>query len=256
MQGTPQKDQEERGLQKAMVNGGKESKSESEMEMGREKVDEKGKEKKGKKGKGKGKGKRKGKGKERAEEKPEGSSKPGTHGAPESYEVDFPDLSGAQSPEESAGGEQALRKRRLKKQKREALIARRSKLETCMDILRAMADGYQKPTHIMYKANLSWVRMQRYLRLLVDQGYVRRSKSSEGILYCPTEKGIKLLAYFQRAQADLQALLVGNPAERRAKGILSLIVNKEGDEGEEGGEGEEEGKREANRSAFEGRGTK
>ncbi|MBS7609350.1 hypothetical protein KEJ36_01100 [Candidatus Bathyarchaeota archaeon] len=203
------------GLPKPLLGEGKGSKS--EMEMERQEV----------KGKGNEKGKRKG--------KMRGSERPRIRRASPSLEASLLDLSEAGSPEESTGGEQALKKKSSKRPKREALIARRSKLETCMDILRAIADGYRKPTHIMYRANLSWVRMQRYLRLLVDQGYVRKSKSSEGILYHPTEKGVKLLVYFQRAQADLQALLVGNPAERRSRGVLSLAMDEGAMEGEEEG---------------------
>ncbi|MEM3019673.1 MAG: winged helix-turn-helix domain-containing protein [Candidatus Bathyarchaeia archaeon] len=195
---------------------GEERGSKSEIEMERQDV----------KGKGKEGGKKR--------EKLKGSEKPRTRKASPHLEASLLDLSETPSLQESAGGEQALKKKPSKMPKGEALIGRRSKLETCMDIIRAVADGYRKPTHIMYRANLSWVRMQRYLRLLVDQGYVRKSKSSEGILYHPTEKGIKLLAYFQKAQADLQALLVGNPAERRARGVLSLAMDEGAMEEEEG----------------------
>ena len=47
-------------------------------------------------------------------------------------------------------------------------VRRRSKVETAMDILRAMR-GNQLGTHIMYRANLSWAVMSAWLRFLERQ---------------------------------------------------------------------------------------
>jgi hypothetical protein len=37
------------------------------------------------------------------------------------------------------------------------LTEKRSRLEIYLDVLRIVSQGEKKPTHIMYKANLSWV---------------------------------------------------------------------------------------------------
>ena len=41
-----------------------------------------------------------------------------------------------------------------------------------MDILRAIMEGAEGPTQIMYKANLSWILLCDHLSALGDQGFV------------------------------------------------------------------------------------
>ena len=48
-------------------------------------------------------------------------------------------------------------------------MTRRSRMEILIDILKAVAKGNEKPTHIMYKANLSWKRLQEQLDFLLKQ---------------------------------------------------------------------------------------
>lgn len=84
---------------------------------------------------------------------------------------------------------------------------RRSKLEIRLKILAAIRDGVDKPTRIMYAANLSWKPTQRTLSQLVEQGLVaeainpERTKSRRR--YEITEKGIAVLAYFDKAKEIL-----------------------------------------------------
>jgi len=84
---------------------------------------------------------------------------------------------------------------------------RRSKLEIRLKILAAIRDGVDKPTRIMYAANLSWKPTQRTLSQLVEQGLVAevidpgRMKSRRR--YEITEKGIAVLAYFDKAKEIL-----------------------------------------------------
>lgn len=52
------------------------------------------------------------------------------------------------------------------------MVRRRSKLETMIDILRAMKQGEAKPTCIMYAVRISWKPLQRYLKSLIDMGLV------------------------------------------------------------------------------------
>jgi len=86
---------------------------------------------------------------------------------------------------------------------------RRSRLDIVLNVLSAVRDGVDKPTRIMYAANLSWKPTQRILRSLVDQEFLReiedgRSKRTKR-RYEITEKGVNLVRYFERAK-DLLVL--------------------------------------------------
>ena len=82
-------------------------------------------------------------------------------------------------------------------------MVRRSKLETCIDILQIIAKGVGKPTRIMYKANLSWNPMQGYLRFLIEQDLIVSNKRGERVRYEITDKGLRTLSYFRRVQETL-----------------------------------------------------
>ncbi len=80
---------------------------------------------------------------------------------------------------------------------------RRSKMETCGDILRAIAAGAQKPTHIMYRANLSWNIMQGYISGLEAQGYVVSTIESERKVYKLSQRGFEILNRMQQVKQEL-----------------------------------------------------
>ncbi|MGI0091889.1 MAG: winged helix-turn-helix domain-containing protein [Nitrososphaerales archaeon] len=49
-------------------------------------------------------------------------------------------------------------------EKQQSLLKRRSRFETKYDILKAIKqEGEARPTHFMYKANVSWTVMQNFL---------------------------------------------------------------------------------------------
>ena len=52
-------------------------------------------------------------------------------------------------------------------------LARRSHIEIRMDMLAAVREGAEKPTQIMYRANLSWVALQTHLTQLLERGLLR-----------------------------------------------------------------------------------
>lgn len=87
---------------------------------------------------------------------------------------------------------------------------RRSKLDIMLDVLSAVQNGEEKPTRIMYSANLSWKPTRKILGILVDQGLLRdievtgskRSKRS----YVITEKGVNVLRYFDGARNLIEVL--------------------------------------------------
>ena len=73
-------------------------------------------------------------------------------------------------------------------------VRRRSRLETYCDILREIGAGNEKPTHIMYKANLSWKVMQVYMKSLETQGLILVTLDGGKRQYHLSEKGFKLLS--------------------------------------------------------------
>ena len=81
---------------------------------------------------------------------------------------------------------------------------RRSKLEIRLNMLAAIRGGEDKPTRIMYAANLSWKPTQRVLAQLVEQELVREISGAEGVKlrrrYEITEKGVTVLNYFDKAK--------------------------------------------------------
>jgi len=84
---------------------------------------------------------------------------------------------------------------------------RRSKLEIYLDVLWIIKDGTDKPTRIMYGANLSWKPLQKILDSMVSQGLITEIESDEDSddkrttkIYKITQKGENTLRYFSRAK--------------------------------------------------------
>ena len=79
------------------------------------------------------------------------------------------------------------------------LIMRRSKLETQVDILKALAcHGRLKLTHIMYKANVNCGALKQYLDLLIQHNLVEehtlhKKRRKTRVVYAITEKGLTAL---------------------------------------------------------------
>ena len=84
---------------------------------------------------------------------------------------------------------------------------RRSQLEIRLNILSAVRDGVDKPTRIMYAANMSWKPVQRILSHLVEQGLLEVRMNTESRQskrrYVLTDKGTNVLDYFEKAKEIL-----------------------------------------------------
>lgn len=90
---------------------------------------------------------------------------------------------------------------------------RRSKLDIVLNVLSVVRDGVDKPTRIMYAANLSWRPTQSILESLVQQDLLteientgsKRSKKN----YVITEKGLNIIKYFEGARdlIDLEKIM-------------------------------------------------
>ena len=74
---------------------------------------------------------------------------------------------------------------------------RRSQFEITMDILSAIKAGVNKPTQIMYKANISWAILQTHLKFLVEKGFISEIEWGSRRRYELTQKGFNILrAYY------------------------------------------------------------
>ena len=76
-------------------------------------------------------------------------------------------------------------------------IARRSTLETCLDILRAIKSGSSTSTTIMYNANVSWEAMQDNLRVLNMAGLIIAYGNKNRKKYAITPKGERLVVSYE-----------------------------------------------------------
>ena len=84
------------------------------------------------------------------------------------------------------------------------MSSRRSKLEIQLEVLKAVREGVDKPTRIMYAANMSWNPVRKILDSLVDGGLLSVISNTVGNRakrrYEITEKGISVLNYFEGAK--------------------------------------------------------
>ncbi len=77
-----------------------------------------------------------------------------------------------------------------------------------MTVLGAIRDGVDKPTRIMYTANMSWNSTQKVFEDLLEQDLIfvteepglKRAKKR----YHITEKGLNVLQYFEGAKSLIQ----------------------------------------------------
>lgn len=75
---------------------------------------------------------------------------------------------------------------------------KRNRLEIIYDILRVIKDrsGRIKPTHILYKSNLSHQMMEEYLSELIEKEFIREVKTKNGRTYEITAKGLNYVEKF------------------------------------------------------------
>jgi predicted transcriptional regulator len=74
------------------------------------------------------------------------------------------------------------------------------------DILRAVKEsGRAKPTHILYKANLSHDRLTKYLGMLEESQLVVKCVDGDKVEYSITEKGEQFLVEFRRMEQFAEA---------------------------------------------------
>jgi predicted transcriptional regulator len=67
--------------------------------------------------------------------------------------------------------------------------SKRESLQVIHDILKAIQLGKTKPTHIMYKANLSHQMLEQYLKELISKALIIEQINPKGRTYDLTDKG-------------------------------------------------------------------
>jgi len=77
---------------------------------------------------------------------------------------------------------------------------RRGKLEVIADILRSIQDkeGKIKPTHLLYKSNLSHAKLKEYVNLLLEKGMIEERSVKDRKMFFMKDQGHKFLLEFER----------------------------------------------------------
>ncbi len=92
----------------------------------------------------------------------------------------------------------------LKKFKHKSGVVRRSRIERYLDILKVVVrHGPIKQTHIMYKANLSWMELKRSLKHLVQLKMITAIDDSGGLLYAISETGLSTIYNYEKVEKTL-----------------------------------------------------
>lgn len=95
-------------------------------------------------------------------------------------------------------------------------VVRRSRIERYLDILKVVArHGPIKQTHIMYKANLSWMELKRSLEHLTKSKMITAIDDSSGLLYAISETGLSTIYNYEKVEKiltgkDDQTILTGS----------------------------------------------
>jgi len=92
---------------------------------------------------------------------------------------------------------------------------RRSPMEMVCDILDVVSQGPTKPTHILYKANMSWKVLTSYLSYLTASGMVEKEDEEGGkrSTYRLTIKGRQILRLYQGLRESLNGTISLNASE-------------------------------------------
>lgn len=87
------------------------------------------------------------------------------------------------------------------------MILRRSKAQIYLDILTSVQrkNGKIKKTHIMYDANLTHKRLERYLDVLLLNNFLEKSKKKNQTFYKLTKRGYDFLTEIRRLKKMSEA---------------------------------------------------
>lgn len=80
------------------------------------------------------------------------------------------------------------------------IVKRRGKLEIIADILKSIQDkgGKIKPTHLLYKSNLSHAKLKEYAEILLEKGMIEEQLVKGKKIFLMKDQGHKFLLEFER----------------------------------------------------------
>jgi len=78
-------------------------------------------------------------------------------------------------------------------------------MEIMCDILEVVSSGMERPTHIIYKANISWRVFNNCLKTLTSKGLVSKVNDGKRDVYQLTEKGYAVLNEYKSLRSGLLA---------------------------------------------------
>jgi len=76
-------------------------------------------------------------------------------------------------------------------------------MEIYIAILEAVAKGKRKPTRIMYRANLTWTRLNKHLDLLISKGLLKEEENDGHTVFSLTHRGKNVLRYYMEIKREL-----------------------------------------------------
>lgn len=79
---------------------------------------------------------------------------------------------------------------------------RRSKIQVLIDILRVIQreGGSARPTHILYKANLSHKLLKSHLGLLIEKDFIEQRQYGDKVYYSITQKGVEFIVEYRKVE--------------------------------------------------------
>tara|TARA_Y100000294_G_scaffold28135_1_gene23731 strand:- start:86 stop:361 length:276 start_codon:yes stop_codon:yes gene_type:complete len=79
-------------------------------------------------------------------------------------------------------------------------VKRRGKLDIIADILRSIKnkEGKIKPTHLLYKSNLSHAKLKEYIHILLEKGMIEEQLVKGKKIFLMKDQGYKFLLEFER----------------------------------------------------------
>jgi predicted transcriptional regulator len=97
---------------------------------------------------------------------------------------------------------------------------RRSPMEMVCDILGVVSEGPTKPTHILYKANMSWRVLSSYLDFLLKRGLIEKEEQGgKRSVYTLTVKGKSILQLYD----GLRLSLIGTVKVGKDGGVNQIL---------------------------------
>jgi predicted transcriptional regulator len=86
------------------------------------------------------------------------------------------------------------------------MVQRRSKIQIVYDLLiAAKQKGRIKPTHLLYKGNLSHLRLKEYIDDLINKGLLSKIQEDNHSFYKITEKGVKFISDIEKMKEITEA---------------------------------------------------